>query len=374
MEAVGRLAGGIAHDFNNILTVIKNYAEFVRDVLPEEGESHDDITQVIASTQQAADLTQQLLVFARSKVIRPQILSLNETIRKMDKMLRSMVREDIGLIINLQPQLGQVNVDSSQIEQVIVNLVINACDAMPEGGKLLLVTRNVRITQDDLPMVKELEPGDYVELQVRDTGIGMSEEVRLRVFEPFFTTKIAGKGTGMGLATVYGIVKQHGGTVTLRSKPGLGSVFKVYLPQHEETPAVHKAAFEERKAPRGHETVLVVEDEPEVRRAAVRILQRSGYKVLEAENGAVAVKTLSANEAIQLVLTDVVMPEMDGYELAEWIRRERPHLKIIMVSGYAEEQIPGFDVQSHSEAFMQKPFSANKLAHKVREVLDSKAD
>jgi PAS domain S-box-containing protein len=371
MDAVGRLSGGIAHDFNNILTVIKNYAEFVRDVLPEEDEAFDDINRVIDSTKQAADLTQQLLVFARSKVIRPQIVNLNETIGKMDKMLRSMVRENIGLIINLQPGLSPINVDPGQIEQVIINLVINACDAMPDGGKLLLVTRNVTVSQDDLTSVKELDPGEYVELLVRDTGMGMSEEVRLRIFEPFFTTKVAGKGTGMGLATVYGIVKQHGGNVTVRSKPGLGSVFKVYIPQKQEKAAEPEGKTARLKAPQGHETVLVVEDETEVRRAAVRILQRSGYKVLDAENGLAAVEVIRANDDLQLVVTDVVMPEMDGYALADWIRLERPSLKIIMVSGYAEEQIPGSGVGNHSEAFMQKPFSAFKLAQTVRNLLDS---
>jgi len=370
MESVGRLAGGVAHDFNNALTVIQGYACFALEALPPDAPERADIQEVLKSADHAANLTRQLLAFSRSQILQPKVINLNDLILNMGKMLRRLTRENIELVTLPTPDLDAVYVDPGQMEQILVNLVVNASDAMPEGGTLTIETANVTL-DEDYALAHLAISGDYVMLAVSDTGVGMTDEVKKRIFEPFFTTKEKGKGTGLGLATVYGIVNQHGGNIYVYSEPGQGSTFKVYLPRATGEAVELPIRVHQGDLPRGHETVLVVEDEPAVRRLAVRALQRRGYTVLEAENGADALRIAREHGGdIHLLLADVVMPLLGGKRLADELRVMRPDVKCIFFSGYTDNAIVHQGVLDAGTAFIQKPFTAATLARKVREVLD----
>jgi PAS domain S-box-containing protein len=371
MESVGRLAGGVAHDFNNLLTVINLYSDMALRSLEPSNPPRQDLEEIHKAGDRAAQLTRQLLAFSRRQVLEMHTLNLNEVLQGLAKMLPRLVGEDITLELKFAPDLGYTRADPGQIEQVVVNLAVNARDAMPDGGRLTLETANVTLDRLVLRRHPDAVVGDYVMLAISDTGTGMTEEVKAHLFEPFFTTKGLGKGTGLGLATVYGIIKQHQGHIWVYSEPGLGSTFKIYLPRVEEEPAKLSRLNESATLPRGTGTVLVVEDEPAVRGVAVRVLSGLGYRVLEASNGLEALQVAAAwGQAIHLLLTDVVMPEMNGKVLSEQLTAFYPGVKVLFISGYTDETVSQRGVLEEGVSFLQKPFPPAGLAHKVREVLD----
>ena len=364
MEVVGRLAGGVAHDFNNMLTAILGASEqLLQDCAPED---RPELELVLNAGQKAAYLTHQLLAFSRQQVLRPKLLDLNEVIGNQAKMVRRLIGEDIQLTTPFDPQLNKVEVDPGQIEQVVLNLIVNARDAMPRGGRLTVSTRNLYLEHSR----GSVPPGSYVLLSVTDTGEGMDRDTRERIFEPFFTTKDTGKGTGLGLSTVYGIVAQSGGHITVRSAPGQGSTFDLYLPQA----TVHSLEEQEQKSshlPRGTETILVVEDDALVRRVARRILTSVGYTILEAADGHQALQVVADHPGeIDLLLTDVIMPGMNGKELAERMIPGVPEMKVIFMSGYVDNLVVHQEIVEPGIDFLQKPFDVKDLLHKVRETLD----
>ena len=374
LESIGRLAGGVAHDFNNLLTAIMGYAELARDTLPATARERDDLDQIYRAAQSAAQLTQQLLAFARRQRIEPRVFSPNDLLLGLDKLLRRLIGEDIELSMLPAPDLGLIRADFGQIEQVLINLAVNARDAMPDGGKLTIETADVVLDDQYVRTHIGVAPGQYVMLVVSDTGIGMDESIKRYAFEPFFTTKEPGQGTGLGLATCYGIVKQHGGTIELYSEPHQGTAFKIYLPRIEgSAEAPPRAADAGAELPRGSETILLVEDEPGVRQLAHRILKDLGYVVLQAADGDAALSLVraSASLSIDLLLTDVIMPKVGGQSVAEYLALRYPGIKVLFTSGYAERGVVHRGRIDHEAAFLAKPFSAALLAHKVREVLDS---
>jgi two-component system cell cycle sensor histidine kinase/response regulator CckA len=374
MEAVGLLAGGIAHDFNNLLTAINGFARLIQSRLAPDDPCYELTGKILGAGQRAADLVRQLLTFSRKQVIEPRVLDLNDAVVNMDKMLRRVIGEDIELETFPAPDLWPVKVDPTQIEQVIVNLAVNARDAMSYGGTLIIETANVTLDQDYAHQHAEATPGEHVLLAISDTGIGMSGEVQAHIFEPFFTTKEVGKGTGLGLATVYGVVKQSGGHIQVHSEEGDGTTFKIYLPRAEEVVAPlpqydHQAGV----VPRGTETVLLVEDAPAVRDMTARVLRQQGYTVLEAGNGEEALRQAQEHPGdIHLLLTDVVMPRISGKALADRMSTICPEAKVLFTSGYTGNVILHQGAPGPSTPFIQKPFSPEKLAHKVREVLDGR--
>jgi PAS domain S-box-containing protein len=373
MEALGQLAGGVAHDFNNILVAIMGYSELLLEELMPENPHHADVTEIGNAARRAATLTRQLLAFSRQQVLQPRVLSLNEVVMELQSMLRRLLREDVDMRIMLAPSVGLVAADPGQLEQVLLNLVVNARDAMPSGGTITIETSATVLHQGTTPDVGgvALAPGRYTVLEVRDNGTGMTPEVRARIFEPFYTTKAQGKGTGLGLATVHGIVEQSGGYVTCESQPGRGTTFRIFLPEIEG--AAYRAAGPAVALPaRGSETVLVVEDDAVVRGATRRILETRGYEVLEARNGVEALMQCADNDAIDLVVTDMIMPEMNGYELTLLLRARRPGLPVVLMSGYAGDTVTGDEMLHAAAAFVEKPFTPESLAAKVRDVLDLK--
>ncbi len=373
MEAIGHLAGGIAHDFNNLLTIIKGYSQLSLIELKEGDPLWGNIEEIKRATDRASDLIRQLLAFSRRQVMEMRVLDLNILLQNLDKMLRRVIGEDIELVTLLAEDLGRVKTDSGQIEQVILNLAVNARDAMPSGGKLTIETANVELDGAYARRHVAVTPGRYVMLAVSDTGVGMTPEVRDRVFEPFFTTKEEDKGTGLGLSTVYGIVKQSEGNIWIYSEPGHGTTFKIYLPQVEELLEEVKEKVVGEELPRGSETVLVVEDEQEVRKVAARILRGQGYKVLEASQGDDALRLCEEhNRPIQLMVTDVVMPGIDGRELTNRLMLLHPEIKVLYMSGYTDNIIVHHGVLERGINYIQKPFTVGALAGKVREVLDNK--
>ena len=372
LEAIGSLAGGLAHDFNNILTAITGYSELSLRRLGEEDPIRKNIQEIYKASQRAGDLTRQLLAFSRKQVMQPRVLNLNGIISNMERMLRRLLGEDIELATRLESKGVQVKVDEGQIEQVIMNLAVNARDAMPNGGKLTIETDVTTLGEDAAQRLLGLGAGPYVRLTVSDTGSGMDAEVRGKIFEPFFTTKQRGKGTGLGLATVYGIVKQSGGHIAVASEPEKGSTFQVYLPQ---AAGEISAAAREKPAPapsaQGSETILLVEDEEAVRDLLREVLQGKGYRVLEARDGFEALRLSTGHSgSIDLLLTDVIMPKMNGRELAERLKPERPKTKVLYMSGYTDNAIVHRGVLEDGTAFLQKPFTPETLAQKVREILD----
>jgi two-component system, cell cycle sensor histidine kinase and response regulator CckA len=375
MEAVGRLAGGVAHDFNNILTAISGYADLLLTDLPEGDNRRRDVEEIHQAAQRAASLTQQLLAFSRRQVLQPKVVDLNALVRDVEKMLRRLIGEDILFATVLHPRVGNVRADPGQLEQVIVNLAVNARDAMPApaGGRLTIETRNVELDESyaaDHPPVK---PGQYVLLAVSDTGVGMDEETKARIFEPFFTTKARGKGTGLGLATVYGIVRQTGGHIWAYSEPGKGTTMRVYLPRVDE-PAdpLERPGDSAPEELRGSETILVVEDEAPVRAVTRQLLERNGYTVLEAADGPSALALVDSKDGqapIQLLLTDVIMPGMSGRELASQLKARLPNLRVLYMSGYTDDAVVRHGMLEPGLAYLEKPFRPQTLLRKIRQTL-----
>jgi PAS domain S-box-containing protein len=369
MEALGRLAGGIAHDFNNLLTVIHLSTQLLEQKLHPEDPLWELVQRIHETSERAGNLTKQLLSFSRRVVIEPQVLNLNELIDELSRMLQRLIGEDIELVISLSPDLWPVNVDRTQMDQVIVNLSVNARDAMPGGGKLIIETSNVVLDEAFVAAHVGAAPGKHVMLLIGDTGAGMSDEVKAHLFEPFFTTKGAGKGTGLGLPTVYGIVKQNQGYIEVHSEPGKGTTFRIYLP-YARAGTAPKRAVTPSTTSGGTETILVVEDKAEVRNLTVQTLQSCGYQVLAAANGREALQVSGEYQGtIHLLLTDVVMPYMGGRELVERLHPQRPETRILYMSGYVDQQLTA-DVSEQSLAFLAKPFTQEKLTQQVRTVLD----
>jgi len=376
MEAIGRLAGGIAHDFNNLITVINGYGNLLLSNPDAPAPQRKALESVVSAGERAARLTRQLLSFSRRQVVQPRRLDLNSVVADLNTILRRIVGEDIEMNVRLQPDLGAVNADLAQLEQVVMNLVVNSRDAMPKGGRLEIETSCVMFGTEDARLHPPLEPGSYVRLTVRDSGMGMDESVLSRLFEPFFTTKQPGVGTGLGLCTIYGIVKQSGGIIEVQSKLGEGSTFSVYLPRTDMIVPVMEG--EAVAAPsKGHETILLVEDEDAVRELAQEILERNGYHVLAAPNGMSALKTLreagSRGTSIKLLLTDVVMPGMNGRELAEQVQHLIPGVRTLFMSGYSARGASGQNILPPEAPCLEKPFSLNVLSCRVRELLDAPA-
>jgi signal transduction histidine kinase/ActR/RegA family two-component response regulator len=379
LEAVGQLAGGVAHDFNNLLTVIGNYGQFLMNELPPGSRGRADLDELLGATKRAVTLTRQLLTFGRKQVSTPRALDPNDVIQGVEQMVRRLIGEHIALVTDLDPNAGQVLADPGQLEQVLVNLVVNARDAMASGGLLTIETAAVRLTARDLrrhtldgPVAALVgSPGDHVVIRVTDNGTGMDEATQRRVFEPFFTTKPQGRGTGLGLATIYGIVAQAGGRLCLHSAPGRGTTVEVYLPRHaiadgEPSTPDSPAATD---VPRGNETVLVAEDEAAVRESVRRILERAGYTVVEARHGADALLLWrERREEVALVLTDLVMPEMRGPELAAAVRAVAPETRILFMSGYASDAARA--TVAPGDVLIEKPFDADTLVRAVRDALD----
>jgi PAS domain S-box-containing protein len=370
LESVGQLAGGIAHDFNNILGVIINYAHFVEQELPPGSAAVDDVQEIRRAAERAAALTRQLLIFGRREVVRPQILDLNVVVSELDKLLRRALGEHIELETRFADEPVTVEADPGQIEQVLVNLAVNARDAMPSGGRVVIGTAMVERAAD--PLRSELAPGRYARLSVSDTGSGMSPEVVAHAFDPFFTTKPSGEGTGLGLATVYGIVMEAGGEVRLISEPELGTTVKVDLPAAAGSRSQRERVEAERLEGCG-ETVLVVEDEDSVRRLIQRVLETAGYRVVVADRGAAALTLLDRHPDVELLLTDVVMPEMLGPELVAEASKRHPDVKILYMSGYIHQDASGLGDDGNDFAFVEKPFTGETLRQAVRSVLDDPA-
>lgn len=370
MEAIGQLAGGVAHDFNNLLTAINGYSSLAMRRLGNDHPVKPHLEEIKKAGDRAANLTRQLLAFGRKQMLQPLDLSLNDVVTDMTKMLKRLIGEDIQLVTKLKPELYRIKADPGQIEQVLMNLIVNARDAMPTGGVLTIETANANLDDAYTSKHVDVTPGQFIMLAVSDTGTGMDPQTRVRIFEPFFTTKEKGKGTGLGLSTVYGIVKQSGGNVLVYSEEGKGTSFKVYLPQVEDgtkTPAISVV----EPVMRGSEIVLLVEDEDMVRNLASELLQESGYQVLTANGGEEAVKLFNEHKQIDLLITDVIMPKMSGKEVADRLRKLHPGTKVLFMSGYTDEAIVHHGIVDSHIAFIQKPFSENALAKKVREVLDA---
>ena len=371
MEAIGRLAGGIAHDFNNLLTVITNRTVFAMEDMSNPDALRDDLTEIHAAADRAAALVRQLLAFSRKQVLKPQVLDLNKIVGAMEGMLRRLLGENIEFAVGLNQGLGKVSADPGQVEQVVMNLACNARDAMPDGGKLTIETNDIELDEANAGQELGVRAGPYVILSVTDTGCGMDERTRARLFEPFFTTKQTGKGTGLGLATVYGIVKQSGGTVWVSSEPGSGTTFKVYLPRALSLKdTTSRLALVEQPVP-GTGTILVVEDEEGVRNLAKRILEKAGYVVVTASNGNEALALCEQHsQSLRLMLTDVIMPQMSGKQLANRVAQLCPGLRVVFMSGYTDDAIIQHGVLDAGTPFIGKPFDAADLTRLVHEVLD----
>ena len=361
LEAVGRLAGGVAHDFNNLLMIISGYSQILLDTMRQSDPARPQLEQVVRAAERATDLTHQLLAVSRRQVTRPTVLNLNRLLQAMDLMLRRVIGEDIDLVSSLAPGLEMVRVDPGQIEQVVLNLAVNARDAMPEGGKLRIETFNLNYPAEVSNKELSLKPGRHAVLVVTDTGCGMDSQVLSRLFEPFFTTKE--QGNGLGLSTSYGIIKQNGGDIRVDSKPGFGTTFRIYLPSVEHSD-VETAESKPSPLMRGSETILLVEDEENVRRVMETMLKRHGYEVLSSTSATEAIDIVERHpKAIDLVITDVMMPGINGREMAERLLKQRPKMRVLFVSGYGEP------TDALGGAFLQKPFTIDEMTHKIREVL-----
>ncbi|MBV8052045.1 MAG: response regulator [Acidobacteriaceae bacterium] len=371
MEAIGRLAGGIAHDFNNAIGITVGYSTLLKERLAGDEKSHRYADEIGKAGQRAASLTRQLLAFGRTQVVYPIVLDLNSVATKVEVMLQRMIGEDIEIIVNLDPELGQVKADPGQIEQIMMNLAVNARDAMPDGGRLVFDTANAELHDDDGRPERNVPPGQYVMFSVSDNGCGMGEDTKSHLFEPFFTTKDPGKGTGLGLSTVYGIVKQNRGHIWVSSELGQGTCFKVYLPRVDGV-AQSSSQAKDAASPTGSETILLVEDDEAMRELTRACLEGAGYRVLDVPNGDTAIKLLNrSDEIVHLLLTDVIMPGMNGRELADRVAMLRPGIKRLYVSGYTADLISQQGISAAGVTLVEKPFTRDALLSKVREVLDS---
>jgi len=372
LEVIGQLAGGVAHDFNNILTAILGFCDLLLMELGPNDAGRTDVFEIKTAGERAAGLTQQLLAFSRKQILQPSVLDINDAIKGMELMLRRLIPAHIDLVVSLQGEIGAIKIDPTQLEQIVINLVVNAADAMPRGGKLTVETSNVHLDEHYRRRHLPVTPGDHVMLAVSDTGVGMDDVTSRRVFEPFFTTKELGKGTGLGLATVYGIVKQSGGDIWVYSEPGHGSAFKIYLPAvTAQLSSAVKTTTAPETALRGSETILLVEDDEAVRRLARLILERAGYRIVEAKNPRDAVRVADQfGERIDLLLSDLIMPESEGPPLLDRLVPARPDLRVLYISGYADEAVVRHGVIVEGTPFLQKPFTPLALCGKVREVLD----
>ena len=371
MDAIGRLAGGVAHDFNNLLMVISSYAELMLDSLAPQHPLRRNVDEIQKASRRATDLTRQLLAFGRKQMQTLQLLDLNSMIEEINKMLPRLIGEDIELEFVPGNKLGRVKADPVQIEQVLMNLAANAREAMPEGGRLVIETASVRLDEAYIQAHSIVPPGDYILLTVTDSGQGIAPEHLSHIFEPFYTTKKEGAGTGLGLATVYGIVKQNSGFIWVYTEPGLGTSFKIYLPRAKDATVVPQASPPVEGYSGGCETVLLAEDEPAVRQSTREFLTLNGYIVLEAKNGTDALAIAREYKGtIHLMVSDVVMPQMGGARLAAELAIERPEMKVLFVSGYAESTVQRHGAIDVTARFLQKSFSLRTLAHKIREILD----
>ncbi len=372
MEAVGRLAGGIAHDFNNLLTAIVGYSQLLLGRLEARNPMQEELEEIRKAGERAASLTRQLLAFSRKELLQPQVLDLNALVANIDKMLRRLIGEHIELVTMFGPQLERIEADPAQLEQVVLNLVVNARDAMPQGGRIVIETKNMDLDEAYAHQRIGVSPGRYVMLAVSDEGCGMDAETLKHIFEPFYTTKHATEGTGLGLSTVYGVVKQNRGNIWVYSEVGRGTTFKVYLPQVNQVVDARRTEALSAAVARGTETVLLAEDEELVRKFVRSILEKSGYTVLEAHHGSEALRVaLQHPGPIHLLLTDMVMPLMDGKLLAQRMVGLRPGIRVLYMSGYSENAVVHYGVLESGTAFIEKPFTVETLAHKVRETLDT---
>jgi CheY-like chemotaxis protein len=372
MEAIGLLAGGIAHDFNNLLTAINGYSELTLRKLKADDPLRANIIEVRNAGERAAALTSQLLAFSRKQVLKPKVHNVNSVITEIERMLRRIIRESIEFEIVLAPDLGNIKADPGRIEQVIMNLAVNARDAMQNEGKLTIETKNVYLDTEEISQSLSLEPGPYIKMSVKDTGHGMDEETRKRIFEPFFTTKEIGKGTGLGLSTVHGIIRQSGGDIVVSSVPGVGTTFDTYLPCVDENIEVRRIGDDGDELYVGTETILLVEDDEIVRNLVRDMLADQGYKVLEAANGKRALTILdNYRQTVHLLLSDIIMPGMNGGELGSRVTELRPGIKVLFMSGYSDEPLPVSGVTNLAAAFLEKPFTPDGLSQKVRAVLES---
>lgn len=371
MEAIGRLAGGVAHDFNNLLTVMHGFSELIVRSMDPAAAPKKYAEEVIKAVERASGLTKQLLAFSRKQVLEPRVVSLNELVANLEKMLRRLIGKDVNLVTTLDPHLGYVKADPGQIEQVVMNLSVNARDAMPKGGSLTIETAGIELDEQYARRSTDLRPGRYILLSVRDTGTGMDQATLARLFEPFFTTKDPGKGTGLGLSIVYGIVKQSHGHVAVTSEVGRGTTFKIYLPQVEAPNAGATVVEQAPVAVRGSETVLVVDDEEQVRSLECGMLQASGYKVLSAADGREALRMCrESSEPIHLLVTDIIMPNMNGRELVRQALPLRPAMRVLFVSGYPDEMEISTEGSPQKTDFLQKPFTSVTFLRRVRQSLD----
>ena len=371
LEAIGRLAGGVAHDFNNLLTAIMGYSHFLHQRFDAEDPAARDAEDILQAAERAASLTRQLLAFSRQQILEPKVLDLNVIITDLDRMLRRLIGEDIDLVTAPLKDLGRVKADPGQVEQVLINLVVNARDAMPEGGKLTIETANIDLDEGHAHARIDLAPGRYVMVAVSDNGCGMSRETASRIFEPFFTTKPVGQGTGLGLSTVHGIVKQSEGHIEVYTELGQGTTFKIYLPRVEGIADARPVARPRVGDQPGHGTILLVEDEDIIRRVIHESLRMSGYMVIEAADGSDAISICeNKDQPIDLLITDVVMPLMSGPELVRRVKLVRPRLPTLLISGYTDRALVHQGIRGSGMAFLQKPFTPDVLARKVREVLD----
>ena len=371
MEAIGQLTAGIAHDFNNIMTAVNGYSQLLQMRFPQEDPRQQFLNNIIYSGEKATKLIQQLLAFSRRQVIEPKVLNLNGVVDNLTKMLIHLIGEHVELKTILSPDLWNIKSDPTQIEQIVVNLAVNARDAMPDGGKLIIETSNVVLDENYVSTHLETSPGDFIMLAVYDTGQGMSKTVTSHIFEPFFTTKDIGKGTGLGLSTVYGIVKQSGGSIWVYSEEGFGTTFKIYLPRTIDPLDEITGAATATELPGGDETILVAEDDERVRELVSQILTANGYKILEAKDGQEAIQVSNRHFGdIHLLLTDVIMPVMTGKILFEQIKQARPGIKVMFMSGYTADMIGLQMIKAADLPLLQKPFNAGELLNKVRDILD----